>query len=204
MEFDEMKKIWDAQNGQTLYAIDEEALHKRVLNKRNKAAKLASITELMIISALLFSTSIIMAAAIYKSKYDLMPMGMAVLMLIAAVMIYMRRNKRLSWQNNFENSILGDVNQAVANANYQVKLSHSVKWFLLVVALFTTAGVIESGAEWWKGALVGLFFIIVYYASRWEYRTFYVSQKKGLEKMRDKLIALQDDGEEPSDMDGQL
>ena len=204
MEFDEMKKIWDAQNGQTLYAIDEEALHKRVLKKKDKSARLANMSELMLIGSLIFSTGIIMSAAIYKSKFDLLPMGMALMMAIVAVMIYMRRRKRLSWQNNFENSILGDMNQAVANANYQVKLSQSVKWLYLAVAILSVVGVVDAAEEWWKGALVAAFFIIVMYAARWEYRTFYVSQKKGLEKMRDKLTALQNEEAAPSDMDGQL
>ncbi len=35
MEFDEMKKIWDAQNNQPLYVIDEKALHNRIQSKMN-------------------------------------------------------------------------------------------------------------------------------------------------------------------------
>jgi hypothetical protein len=33
MEFDEMKKIWDAQNNQPLYVLDEKALHNRFSGK---------------------------------------------------------------------------------------------------------------------------------------------------------------------------
>src|SRR4051812_1101237 len=33
MEFDEMKKIWDAQNNQPLYVIDEKGLHNRIQSK---------------------------------------------------------------------------------------------------------------------------------------------------------------------------
>src|SRR5690349_6966310 len=33
MEFDEIKKIWDAQNNQPLYVIDEKALHNRIQSK---------------------------------------------------------------------------------------------------------------------------------------------------------------------------
>ena len=35
MEFDEIKKIWDAQNNQPLYVIDEKALHNRIQSKMN-------------------------------------------------------------------------------------------------------------------------------------------------------------------------
>ncbi len=197
-----MKKIWDAQNGQALYAIDEEALHNRVLNKKDKAAKIASWTEWMLIGSLLFSTGIIMTAAIYKSKYEMVPMAMAALMAIVSAIIYQRRVKRLSWQNNFENSIIGNMDQALANADYQVKLSRSVRWLLLAVAGLTVAGLIASGAQWWTGALVALFFVVVYYGARWEYRTFYVSQKKNLQDMRNKLETWKDSDIDHSEYDG--
>src|SRR4051812_47574418 len=37
MEFDEMKKIWDSQNNEPLYAINEKALYNRILSKKKQA-----------------------------------------------------------------------------------------------------------------------------------------------------------------------
>ena len=37
MEFEEMQKIWDEQKGETMYAINESALHKSVTKKKNAA-----------------------------------------------------------------------------------------------------------------------------------------------------------------------
>src|SRR6476620_8926876 len=49
MEFDEMKKIWDAQNNQPLYVIDEKALHNRIQSKMNTVLHFTSISELLLI-----------------------------------------------------------------------------------------------------------------------------------------------------------
>ena len=45
MEFEEMKKIWDTQNNEPMYAINEAALHQRIRAKRNRAKWNADFTE---------------------------------------------------------------------------------------------------------------------------------------------------------------
>ena len=194
MEFDEMKKIWDAQSNKTMYAIDEEALHQRVINKKLKAARWVNKMELILMTSLLFASTVIWSAVIYKSKYEIPQLALGSLMVLGAIAILIGRRKRLSWQHAFENTMLGDIDQAIANASYQVKLSQSGKWAYLVISIFAVLSVFNNGSEWWKGALVLVFFIFGYFAARWEHKTFYVAQKRGLLAMREKLIQLQDDG----------
>lgn len=45
MEFDEIKKIWDAQNNQPLYVIDEKALHNRIQSKMKDVLLRANVNE---------------------------------------------------------------------------------------------------------------------------------------------------------------
>jgi len=42
-----MKKIWDTQNNEALYAIMSVALHNRVLSKKERAGHVANISELL-------------------------------------------------------------------------------------------------------------------------------------------------------------
>ena len=188
MEFNEMKKIWDAQSNKTMYAIDEEALSKKVISKKMKAARWVDKMEKVLASSLVFASAIIWSAVIYKSKYEFPQLALASLMLIGALAIVVGRMRRLKWQNSFENSMLGDIEQAIANANYQVKLSKAGKWAYLVVTVFTIISVFNNSDELWKGFLVLGFFVFGYFAARWEHRTFYVAQKKGLEKVKQKLL----------------
>ena len=48
MEFDEIKKIWDSQNKEYMYAINEQALHNRILTKKNKATRTTDVSELLL------------------------------------------------------------------------------------------------------------------------------------------------------------
>ena len=194
-----MKKIWDRQSNQALYAIDEEALHNKVLKKKDKAVRMAGRSEKVMIKSLLFGFTIIAGASVYKSDYELFASLLAVVMLLMAGLIYSKRRKRLAWQNTFDRSVLGDMDKAIANARYQVQLSKFSRSVYIVVATLTVASVVDTVDEWWKGAVISVFFVATYFAARWEHKTFYVSQRNNLEAMRDKLERLQ--SEEPQNME---
>ena len=50
MEFEEMKKIWDTQNNQPMFAIDEKTLHKRVKRKTEAINRSVNLMEFGIIA----------------------------------------------------------------------------------------------------------------------------------------------------------
>ena len=54
MEFDEIKKIWDEQNNQTMYAINEDTLHRRVTSKAKAIGRSADRMEIGIIAITIF------------------------------------------------------------------------------------------------------------------------------------------------------
>ncbi len=189
MDFNDMKKIWDEQNQQSLYAINEEALHNNVIKKKNRAAFIADRSEVFTIGSLLISSAVIIAAMIYTTQLRIAPGVLAVFMLIMAGILYGKRRKRLAWQNTFDRTIMGDLEQAIANAEYQVQISKWSKYLLFVVAVVSIVDV-YSYTDWWKSLLVLGFFVVVYYLAKWEYRTFYLSQRNNLIRMKEKLSSL--------------
>ena len=40
MEFEDMKKIWDEQNNENIYAINESELHRRLIRKKNRVKRM--------------------------------------------------------------------------------------------------------------------------------------------------------------------
>ena len=181
-----MKKIWDEQNKQSLYAIDEKALHNKVIRKKSKAATIANRTEVYMIGSLLIATSIIWAASIYTAEFQIMPLALSGFMLVMAGLLYGKRRKRLSWQNTFDRSVLGDLEEAIANAEYQLRISKWSRSLFFVVAGVSIIDVF-SVTDWWKSILVFGFFVVVYFLAKWEYRTFYLSQRDNLVGMKEKL-----------------
>jgi cation transport ATPase len=191
MEFEQMKKIWDAQDGQALYTIDEKALHNNVIAKKKKSAQTANNMELTLIGSLLVASGMIWWAMLRNSSFQLVQVVFASLLLLVAAAILISRRKRMAWQNSFENSMLGDLEQGLANASYQVNLSKAAGFLYLLVSGFAVVSVFNEVADWWKSALVLLLFAFGYFASRWEHSKFYVSQKKNLTAMKEQLMRME-------------
>ncbi len=193
MEFEEMKKIWDAQNGQAMYAIDETALHNNVIKKKNKARRTADLTEKIFIGANIVAGLMIVVPTIIKENVMISGSLMAVMMFFTAGYIFNKRKKRLASQDDFEKSVIGDLDNAISTADYQVNFSKSSRYYLLSIVVLSLTSLIESGSPWWVILLVIVFFAVTYIAAKWEYRTFYASQKKDLRAMREKLGSMEDD-----------
>lgn len=192
MDFNDMKKIWDEQNKQSLYAIDEQALHERVIKKKSKAAAVASRSEKAMIGSLIIASLIVWGATIYTGDLQLLPLVLSGFMITMAGLLYNKRIKRLKWQNTFDRSIAGDFDEAIANAEYQLQISKWSRNLFFVVAAATVYDVF-SITEWWKSLITLGFFLVVYRLAKWEYKTFYLSQRNNLVGMKEKFAAMNAD-----------
>ena len=119
----------------------------------------------------------------------MLPLTLSGFMVVMATLLYKKRSKRLLWQNTFDRSILGDLDEAIANAEYQLNFLKWSRNLFLLVATLTVVDVFSLEA-WWKSTLVISFFIVVYFLAKWEYRIFYLSQRNNLLEMREKLNKL--------------
>ena len=68
MEFEELRKIWDAQNNQPLYAINEKAMYNLVLSKKKQAHHITNISELLLIFVNIGSGILVLALNIFKQS----------------------------------------------------------------------------------------------------------------------------------------
>lgn len=201
MEFEEMKKIWDAQNGQAMYAIDETALHNSVIKKKAKARKTAGLTEIIFIGSCLLAGTIVLVPTIVKNEFSISGVLMMIVLYFTAGFIAHKRSKRLKSQDKFDKSMLGDLDNAIATADYQVNFSKTSRYYLSAVVLLSLSSLLEANSPWWVILLAAVFFAVVAMAAKWEYKTFYASQKNDLRAMREKLVSMEDDeqSEEPLD-----
>lgn len=168
MEFDELKKIWDSQNNRSLYALDEEALHRRILSKKKKTGYVASKAELIMIGSNVLAVGIIIGSLIINKNGNFYTYLLATGMAMVAMLVLMSRLRRINAKDRFESTMLGDLNHAIKNVRYSLWFSRSMQWVLLFIAVFTTLSVWDKGTEWWKLILVIAFFMVCYIASRRE------------------------------------
>ncbi len=185
MEFEEMKKIWDAQNKETLYAINEDALYNRILSKKRTTNKITNYSEFLLIGANLGS-AVFIAMINSLTKASMILYAISVWMIATALYVIIGRIQRLSGAKKIGETMLEELNLAIATATYQVRLSQVMRWNALPVGGLIVMGVWSKDNSIWFPALVGIVFILCFYASGWEHRI-YKSRKNELEMLRTKL-----------------
>ena len=185
MEFEELQKIWDTQNNQLLFAIDENALHKRIVSKKYQLLHIARFSEwlTMIVNA---------AAGGFTLWHNFIKQGTIILYILAAWLFgcalygLINRIRRINAQQRFDRSVLGDLKQAITTASYQVRLSLIMRWNILAIGLLILVSFWETGKSGWIILGVFLFFMLVFYASGWEHNI-YKTKKQELEVLLKKL-----------------
>ena len=131
MEFDEIKKIWDAQNNQPLYVIDEKALHNRIQSKMKGVLRRANINEWGLIIVNLGTAGILLALNSFRHGANIFMYIEAAWMFAAVVYVVAHRSRRVSSSRRFDRSIHGDLDHAISIATYHMRLVRIMNWNLL-------------------------------------------------------------------------
>ena len=192
MEFDELKKIWDAQNNEPLYAINEKALHNRILLKKKNGYHITNISELLGIIAYTVTGCFIFAVNISRQNGNIFMYILSGWMLCSALYVMVARIRRIKGDHQFDRSMRGDLTHAISTATYQVILSRVMRWNTLPIGILTVLAVWDSGKSVWFAAGILIFFIVTGYASGWEHNI-YKNKKRELQILQSKL-----DSEDPA------
>lgn len=186
MKFEDMKKIWDEQNKAYLYAIDEEKLRQMITNKKKSGSRVVNKLEWTAMGSNLFAGSILIGV-LFWDQFVLVDLILGIYMLSAAAYIYLRRVKRLRGEDNFERTMHGDLQHALANAKYQVNLSLMLLIYFIPVAGLVWFNLWSNDKPFWSLLAVGGFFVIVLLASLVEHQKCHVARKRKVEAMLNKL-----------------
>ena len=111
MEFDEMKKIWDAQNNQPLYVIDEKALQS-IHTKMNTMLRYTSITEWTLILINLGTAGILLGFNRSKPGTNTFLYLEAAWVFVLAVYLVSHHIRRVKAGRRFDRSIHGDLDHS--------------------------------------------------------------------------------------------
>jgi hypothetical protein len=187
MEFDDMKKIWDKQNNQPLYVLDEAALHNRIDSKKRKTRHITNISELLSIVVNLTVGGMILGVTLYGSGNVYLYILAAWMLTVAAILAVIRV-RRIGAQAKFDRSILGDLDHTLATASYQVRLSGMLRWNVVPVAVLITLGVWNSGKGFGLAVGIVAFFAITWYASGWEHN-YYKRRRREVEALKKMVLS---------------
>jgi hypothetical protein len=186
MEFDELQKIWDAQNDKPLYAINENALHNRISVKKNNGLHISNISELLTIIVNFAGGVFILGINLFNKNANGFMYLMSAWMVGVAVYTLVSRSRRIKKDSIYDRSLKGDLLHAVSVADYQVKFSRLMRWNILPITIFLFLGILETGKSIWLAVGTSVFLILANYAAGWEHNI-YKKRKLELETLRDKL-----------------
>lgn len=186
MEFDELQKIWNSQTREPLWVINESALHKRILAKKNQARHITTISEWLLLFVNTGAGSLILGVNFFKRPENLSLYLMAAWMFLTALYVLISRIRRLKGSNEFDRSMLGELKYAISMATYQVRLSQLMRWNVLPIGALSLLGIFEGGKSVWLALGILTFFVLTYFASGWEHRV-YITKKRELEALQKKL-----------------
>jgi hypothetical protein len=188
MEFEELKKIWDAQTDQPLYAINEKAMYNLILSKKRHAHHITNTSELLIVIVYIITGSVVLGMNLFDQSSNISMYILSVWMLGSALFMLVSRIRRIKGGNQFDRSMSGDLDHAISVATYQVRISQIMLWNILPIGTLTTLGLWEGGKPIWIAMVVLLFFALSYYAGRWEHNI-YKRKKRELELLKNKLAS---------------
>jgi len=187
MEFEEMQKVWNEQKGETMYAIDESALHNRIKSKKRAASSRVNKVEigLMIINSIC-SITLFVDGLDDPHNWDFFSSAM---MLVTVIYIVYTRTKRKKAENMYDRSMLGELDHAIANTDSLIHISRLMIYgYLIPFSLFFIVKmiVLEASLEKWL-TIFGLY-SLAFLMITWERKSMHIPRKKHLKMLRDKLV----------------
>lgn len=184
MEFDELQQIWDTQNNNTMFTIDQKEMQQHIFFKKHQARHITNISEILLMVVNTISGIITLAVV---SSQNIALYAMAVWMMGTALYVLISRLRRIRNNHRFDRSVLGQLNYAIDVASYQVRLSHLMRLNILPIGFLSSIAVWEGGKSIWVTIGLVFFFVLTFYAGGWEHGI-YKSRKRELEALREKLL----------------
>lgn len=184
MEFEELQKIWNAQDNKPLYAINEKTMYNYILSKKKQAYHITNISELLLIFVNIGSGCFVLAMNLFNQSIFIYLLS--AWMFGTALFTVISRIRRIKSSNRFDRSMHGDLDYAVSIATYQVRISQVMRWNILPIGALCFLGLWEGGKPVWIAIVVLMFFALAYYASGWEHKI-YKKKKRELEVLQRKL-----------------
>ncbi|WP_258097280.1 hypothetical protein [Marinoscillum pacificum] len=189
MEFEDMQKIWNADSQQYAFAINEDAMQKKILNKKIGASRKINRMEMFLIGVNLLVGSFILGKNLILDLHNVYLYGLSFVLYGSVVYMFLQRQKRIKGENEFDRSMLGDINHAINNATYQERLSIFAFIYGIPVFVLVWFSVYESDKS--AAFLIGvaIFFILTLALSVVEHRMIHRRHKRRLVQLKEMLLS---------------
>ena len=188
MKFEILKKVWDQQNNESMFVINENTMQNIILRNKQTASK--TIDKLEIFISII--NSIVAVILFIKALNDTHYWNFAGSGMMIATVIYIQyfRQKRKKSENKFDRTLLGEIDHAISNTKHTIQFNWlMIVGYLLPFTIFYSVKMFATGASVEKWLFIlgmyALSFLLLYLVQR----KYYLPQKANLLHLRGLLEA---------------
>lgn len=185
MEFEEIKKIWDTQNKESLYVINETVLHRSIKSKKKRATHLTNVNDFGIMAIGIITAIIYSLITETPTIYDYL---IVTTLFFITGYVWVGRVRRKKREQSYGRTILGDLDHAIASVTYEVNRSKNmVWWFVLPLMILIFLNMSQNDVSVWKWVGIASAFVLATLLIRWDYERCQKPKKRRLVALRKKL-----------------
>ncbi|WP_205720015.1 hypothetical protein [Fodinibius halophilus] len=187
MKFENLQQIWDQQNEETMYAINQEALHDLIISKKHKSRNILNFSEWANILANIGAGGFMLYMTLIGKNLNTPFLILGCMMVAMGMFVFFSRFKRNRKADNFDQTIVGELEEALADSQSQVQLSQLLRWYLLPISILVLLGLgLSNVFNILFFSLAVVVFAATYWFSQWEHQC-YVNRRDELRGLLDTL-----------------
>src|SRR5690554_3478811 len=156
MNLEEMQEIWNSQDDEQLFAVNQEALHQTIRRKSRSTGRWLEFLEWLLIGVNL-TAAVFLVYDAFQEGGPTSQYVVAAMYLAYGLYALGRRLNRRQAEMRFEETLLGELNKALWQVDQLIRWGRSLPlWYLLPLALVGSLSLILNSTTWWKAALLML------------------------------------------------
>jgi hypothetical protein len=187
MDFEELQVIWNNQNNEKMYAVNENALHTYIKKKGRSINNMLNFFEFILIGINLI-VGIWLTIESLDNNNPSPQSILAVFYLAIGVYSLIRRLVRRNEERPFDHTMVGELDKAIWRIEYLMKQSLNVIiWYLLPLVLIIGVMAFFDGRLLLTFGMLTVVTVASYFGHRWEFNKFHLPNKRNLEALREKL-----------------
>jgi len=188
MAFEELQSIWDNQNDESAYKINEEALYARIEEKGKSVDHKLNVYELLMFIGNL-AIGLVLFVDVYRGDgqpYEYVLPALYVAFSVITVILRLVRQKE---EVQFDLTMMGELDKAIWKINYLIARGQSMMlWYMLpLMTVLTITLFLNSKPLWALGTMV-IVAPVSYFGGQWEINKWYMPKKRELESLRQELL----------------
>ncbi|MBV6647329.1 MAG: hypothetical protein KI790_17860 [Cyclobacteriaceae bacterium] len=175
-----MKKIWDKQNNEPMYAINENTLIQMIRSRISKSNFFLKLYDVAMIGSSFFVAILLIGDTWFhdESPIQYIPAGVAI---ILGIYMLVERSRRKRKEQAFSQSLLDSLDQAIWSTAYLIRKAETIMlWYVLPLFGALAISVWLMSEKIWVVICLAIVALFSYFGILWELKRWHRPRKKAL------------------------